>query len=481
MDACLNNEIWGYYSTGKVNFRKGGDFFTYPVMLSPYFGQMLAEQAFKMWAGMRKARTLDNNDIFTILEFGGGDGTVAFDTLEHIKNRAKDSEEWRLFWQQLEYVIGEYSPKLRELQLKKNKIFGDKFDSQIIDARRLDKHFTPNSKKGLIFSNELLDAFPAHKVRFYKDGRAEAAIAIPAVRRYDFLRPIGDDGRAFIDIEELEEDKVLREKFGLKDDHIIGGLLYLTKKSFMSIKEKYVLQDNFADHMMFNQFVEFTEQYIDVKYINGLSEFIQENADEMKNVLAQTDSDSEIVYLNIGAANFIKAAGTILDKGYCITIDYGDSTAEVIRTPDSFRGYQKRMPLYDPYQSPGSMDLMSIVDFTRLGMAGQDVDLTVKFFGGIAAFRNNTSVNLRDASVFEQVKSTMQDLGIPQNQIASMTAMAIYNFEKSRHQLNMLVQQEEGTDDDYSFEERNARDKSSPIKHIGTEALTETTIIEQSI
>jgi hypothetical protein len=46
MQLALYHPKFGYYSAAKVQF--GKDFITYPIALSPNFGAMLAEHAFRM-------------------------------------------------------------------------------------------------------------------------------------------------------------------------------------------------------------------------------------------------------------------------------------------------------------------------------------------------------------------------------------------------------------------------------------------------
>ncbi|MBU4304534.1 MAG: SAM-dependent methyltransferase [Candidatus Omnitrophica bacterium] len=455
MQECLYNKMWGYYYTGKVKFRKGGHFSTYPVMLSPYFGHMIAEQAFRMWQGMRGAGTLKKGETFYILEFGGGDGTLAFDTLNYIKDKADKNEQWSLFWKQMNYTLGEYSPELQQIQFKKNKIYAEKFQSKLVDARYLENYFAKNSIKGLIFSNELLDAFPVHKVRLYKDGTAKAAISIPAIPKRDFVNAIGNDERQFINLKKLEEeDRIFREKFGLDDERV----LYLSKESFMRIKESCITDDaylkdfRFAVHYLFDQFVSFTERYIDAGQIEGVAEVIQENMQEMKNTVMNSNREFEIVYVNMSAADFIKGVGKILDKGYCMTIDFGDTAAKVVYSSDSLRTYNKFRVNYDPYELPGRIDMMSIVDYTMLDQVGCRAHLNTEFFGGVDALLQQTGVNLESKDSFEKIVSNMKELGFGKENIAEkMALVTITNFVRSLHQLNIMVQQKQGTDENYTF------------------------------
>ena len=84
-DFVLFHPTLGYYSSGRVSFTQ--DYRTFPDALSPYFGQMVAQHIFEMWAGMRKAGTLTTNEPFTIAEFGAGDGAMAESILNYVDRR----------------------------------------------------------------------------------------------------------------------------------------------------------------------------------------------------------------------------------------------------------------------------------------------------------------------------------------------------------------------------------------------------------
>ena len=63
-DLIMFHPKFGYYASGRVSF--SADYQTFPIVLSPYFGQMIADQIFRMWDGMRQAGTLASRDRFTI-------------------------------------------------------------------------------------------------------------------------------------------------------------------------------------------------------------------------------------------------------------------------------------------------------------------------------------------------------------------------------------------------------------------------------
>src|SRR5438477_13187661 len=60
LDTVLFHPTAGYYSSGRVDFFS--HYRTFPSALSPSFGQMIAEQMFQTWDGMRQAGTLGPNE-----------------------------------------------------------------------------------------------------------------------------------------------------------------------------------------------------------------------------------------------------------------------------------------------------------------------------------------------------------------------------------------------------------------------------------
>ena len=94
-DVVMFHPKIGYYASGRVSFEN--DYQTFPIVLAPLFGQMVLEQIFFMWDGMRKAGTLNEKEQFTIAEFGAGDGALAESILEYLEQKAKSDARWRQF------------------------------------------------------------------------------------------------------------------------------------------------------------------------------------------------------------------------------------------------------------------------------------------------------------------------------------------------------------------------------------------------
>lgn len=144
MQAALYHPKHGYYSTNAGTMSRGGDYVTSPEVHS-VFGALVARQLRQLWDVMsRPAR-------FDLVEMGAGTGLLARDVL---RAAAADAE----FAAALRYRIVEVSPSLVRAQ---RRTMGDAglSEAQIDWCDALSPSIT-----GCVLSNELVDAFPVHRV-----------------------------------------------------------------------------------------------------------------------------------------------------------------------------------------------------------------------------------------------------------------------------------------------------------------------------
>ena len=144
MQQALYHPEHGYYSSGRCQIGRKGDYFT-NVSVGPLFGQLLASQFSEIWD------RLGNVNDFFIVEQGVHDGQFARDVLEFVQKQLPE------FFEALRYRILEPFAILKQQQRRKLETFADKVEwSDSLEP------FT-----GVHFSNELLDAMP---VRLIRDG-----------------------------------------------------------------------------------------------------------------------------------------------------------------------------------------------------------------------------------------------------------------------------------------------------------------------
>lgn len=145
MDLVLYEPAQGYYATGAVNIGSDGDFFTSPHLASD-FGELIAEQFAEMWD------ILGHPNCFTLVEMGAGQGLLAADILSYLQRRHPE------FFEILEYVIVEKAVGLIAQQQQLLNKF--KYPLRWCSLEEI----AEDSIRGCFFSNELVDAFPVHKV-----------------------------------------------------------------------------------------------------------------------------------------------------------------------------------------------------------------------------------------------------------------------------------------------------------------------------
>ncbi|HIK19779.1 MAG TPA: SAM-dependent methyltransferase [Synechococcus sp. M44_DOE_062] len=164
MEWALYEPGLGYYERGSP---VGSDYLTSPHLVAD-FAQLLAEQIHQFW------HILGSPPAFKVIEMGAGSGRLAQDWLTYVRSANPP------FWQALEYGILERSAHLRQLQQERLAPFGEK-------VRWLDWDGIPDeSVTGCFFSNELVDAFPVHRVQVQDGALREIYVDC------DFREVLGD-------------------------------------------------------------------------------------------------------------------------------------------------------------------------------------------------------------------------------------------------------------------------------------------------
>ncbi|MHB9132363.1 MAG: class I SAM-dependent methyltransferase [Armatimonadota bacterium] len=141
MEIALYHPQGGYY-TAYVELGPAGDFVTSPEE-HPAFGALLARQAAQCWEAMGAPAE------FLVIEMGGGRGALAEAFLSHAQAALPE------FAAVLRYLLIDRSPRLLAQQQERLASFGD----HVQWAPSIPEQLT-----GLFLSNELVDAFPVHRV-----------------------------------------------------------------------------------------------------------------------------------------------------------------------------------------------------------------------------------------------------------------------------------------------------------------------------
>ncbi len=150
MQAALYDEREGYYCRpDRVRWGREGDYRTAPER-SPLFAATFARYFARLYAEM------GHPSSWTIVEAGAGAGDFAHGVLESLARRESP------LLRATRYVIDEISPASRELLGARLSSFSEQLEfTSLSDLSQ--------PIEGIIFSNELLDAFPVHRL-IYRGG-----------------------------------------------------------------------------------------------------------------------------------------------------------------------------------------------------------------------------------------------------------------------------------------------------------------------
>lgn len=168
MDAALFDPDDGYYMTrASIGFGEGDDFFT-SADLGPHFGRALSRIAIDVWVALGRPAAWD------VVETGAGRGTVMWEVLGSLERERPDAAR------SARPAIVEVSPRLREQQAS---ALGGRELRFATSVRGL----TPIN--GLVFANEVLDAFPVQVLVRTPEGVREVYVDEKDGELVEILKP----------------------------------------------------------------------------------------------------------------------------------------------------------------------------------------------------------------------------------------------------------------------------------------------------
>lgn len=160
MEACLYDPEHGYYTRKQDKIGKDGDFYTSSA-IGGFMGEMLAAYVYKVirdngWAGQE----------VTLTEWGGGTGQLAEQIVRGLQQADATNRS------DIRYQAVEESPYHRDIIRRRLAPYADistvysreEYERQVI----LGHH--------IVLSNELLDAFPVHRLRKHREEVMEVCV-----------------------------------------------------------------------------------------------------------------------------------------------------------------------------------------------------------------------------------------------------------------------------------------------------------------
>lgn len=185
MELALYHPRFGYYmrepEDGAERIGWNGDYYT-SSDVHPILGRALARQAEQV------DRLLGEPDPFTVVEAGPGKGLLARQFLTACANEFPSLRE------RLRYVLIERSPAMRERQRQNVTPWLNEPDKlSWVDGP---DELLPDSVTGMWFSNELLDAFPVHRLRVRNGLVQEVYVDYRDGEFVECLHPLSTDALA---------------------------------------------------------------------------------------------------------------------------------------------------------------------------------------------------------------------------------------------------------------------------------------------
>lgn len=171
MAACLYEPGLGYYTSPGRKVGAEGDFYT-SISVHAAFGRVIARETAQMW------RNMGSPAAFTLVECGAGNGRLACDIMDYLAEREPQ------MYSGVTIVLVEREPSLEAAQK----------ELLNVHAARV-RWLTPEpfesgefNFSGCLYSNELIDAFPVHRVIMTADGLMEIHVAL---KDDDFIEEMG--------------------------------------------------------------------------------------------------------------------------------------------------------------------------------------------------------------------------------------------------------------------------------------------------
>ena len=173
MDLVLNDPKHGFYSTGKLNIGKNGDFCTSP-SLSNDFARLLAIQVVDWLLDLEKSGI--DSELFSLIEFGPGEGTLSKDLMMAIAEIAPSLTN------KVELILVEINVGMKRRQEKVVKsLKGLNYRWSNIEDLIL------RPVTGVIIANEVLDAFPVERLVFRDNKVFRQGVSVKEIKDGYFL------------------------------------------------------------------------------------------------------------------------------------------------------------------------------------------------------------------------------------------------------------------------------------------------------
>lgn len=354
MQMVLYHPQYGYYNSNIEQVGRFGDYYTSPTV-HKIFGELTAKQLEEMWRIMGEG-------AFTIVELGANRGWLCHDVIQCIK------KEYPRFYDRLHYVIVETNPFARKKQ------------QLLLDAINLTDE-TP-------MNHRLIKVDENHPPLSPPSQGGDEGGGVDYNSSFISLSQGSDKGGVN---QKTFQSPTCRE--GIKNLFLDGKVSWHTYSedgfSFDKIQGCF-LSNEFVDALPVHR-LKVKNKILKEVYVGYNANDFCEIDDEISEPTLKAYLDTNQIYLkegqtyevNLGAVAWLRHVSEKLNKGFIITVDYGDTLNGIYRRNDSegtVRCYYKHNVNRDYYERLGEQDITAHVDFTNLMNAGRSLGLEVTGF-----------------------------------------------------------------------------------------------------
>ncbi len=172
MAACLYEPGLGYYTSAGRKVGAEGDFYT-SITVHAAFGRVIAREIAQMW------RSMGSPADFTLVECGAANGRLACDIMDYCAEREAE------LYAGLRLVLVEREPSLESAQREMLAAHIDRLAWLSPDEFASGRF----SFSGCLYSNELIDALPVHRVAMTPEGLRELYVNF---KNGEFAEEVGE-------------------------------------------------------------------------------------------------------------------------------------------------------------------------------------------------------------------------------------------------------------------------------------------------
>ncbi|MBI2927699.1 MAG: SAM-dependent methyltransferase [Verrucomicrobia bacterium] len=358
MELALYCPEFGYYEREAETVSRRGDFYT-SVSVGGLFGELLAFQ-FAVWLERMPG------EPFQLVEAGAHDGQLAKDVLGWLRAQRPP------LWERLEYWILEPSERARGRQAKTLAEFGGKvrwFCSwEAVPAAGV---------SGVIFSNELLDALPVHRLGWDAEAKEwfEWGVGVEG-ERFVWVRLAGSAANAR---ELLERAFSNRQAPSAK------------RQAANADRQSPIAKRHAASADWPSAIAQ--RQAASADWLSAIAQRQGVSRDWLSAIdyrlLEPALPDGFTTEVCPGAVAWWQQAAAVLRHGRLLTFDYRLEVEDFLtpaRTHGTLRAYQKHHATADLLANVGDQDLTAHVNFAALRAAGEQAGLRTEGCGSQASF-----------------------------------------------------------------------------------------------